>query len=347
MLMPLFSRPPSEPSAGSKSLPAEPIAQFGISGRRRPITAGAAGLLGRLGRHQLRPQCRWPARAVREGWGWRRVAQVADRPQQRLERLGIDGRVGRPPTRPRTDGRLEVFARGGDNALWHNWQTAPNGGWSGWASLGGWIDRMVVGQNADGRLELFVRGADGAVWHKWQTAPNNGWTGWASLGGWIDLLDLGRNADGRLEVFARGSDGALWHKWQTAPNSGWSGWASLGLDRPPHGQIQRRRPAGGVRSRGRSSSVAQVANRAQQRVEWVGLTGRLGGPPGGQPERGWSAGDFAAVPIGRCGTSGRWLRTAPGRDGGPRAAGSTGSTSARTPCDTSREVGCSLLSPYG
>jgi hypothetical protein len=35
------------------------------------------------------------------------------------------------------DGRLEVFARGTDNALWHIWQTAPNNGWSSWASLGG------------------------------------------------------------------------------------------------------------------------------------------------------------------------------------------------------------------
>ena len=35
------------------------------------------------------------------------------------------------------DGRLEVFARGTDNALWHIWQTAPSNGWSSWASLGG------------------------------------------------------------------------------------------------------------------------------------------------------------------------------------------------------------------
>jgi hypothetical protein len=26
-----------------------------------------------------------------------------------------------------------------DNALWHIWQTAPNNGWSAWASLGGVI----------------------------------------------------------------------------------------------------------------------------------------------------------------------------------------------------------------
>ena len=57
------------------------------------------------------------------------------------------------------DGRLEVFVRGTHNALWHNWQTAPNGGWSGWNSLGGGLTSdPVVGRNADGRLEVFVRG---------------------------------------------------------------------------------------------------------------------------------------------------------------------------------------------
>ena len=125
-------------------------------------------------------------------------------------------------------GRLEVFARGADKAVWHNWQTAPNNGWSGWASMGGWVDIIKSARNADGRLEIFARGADRAVWHIWQTAPNNGWSGWASLGGWVDVIAMGKNADGRLEIFARGSDGAVWHNWQTAPNNGWSGWASLG-----------------------------------------------------------------------------------------------------------------------
>jgi subtilisin family serine protease len=125
-------------------------------------------------------------------------------------------------------GRIEVFARGTDKALWHVWQTAPNNGWSGWGSMGGWVDIIKSARNQDGRLEMFVRGSDKALWHIWQTAPNNGWSGWASLGGWIDLIEVAQNADGRLEVFARGSDGAVWHRWQTAPNNGWSGWASLG-----------------------------------------------------------------------------------------------------------------------
>src|SRR5262245_40572356 len=64
------------------------------------------------------------------------------------------------------DGRLEVFARGTDNAIFNNWQTAPNSTWSGWASLGGALTTpATVGQNGDGRLEIFAIGMDNAVWH--------------------------------------------------------------------------------------------------------------------------------------------------------------------------------------
>ncbi|MES2114776.1 MAG: hypothetical protein V4578_06475 [Pseudomonadota bacterium] len=125
-------------------------------------------------------------------------------------------------------GLMEVFARGADGAVWHQWQTAPNNGWSGWYSLGGWVDLIEVAQNDDTRLEVFARGGDGALWHNWQTAPGGAWSGWYSMGGWIDRLEVARNADGRLEVFARGGDGALWHQWQTAPSNGWSGWYSMG-----------------------------------------------------------------------------------------------------------------------
>ncbi|NML13645.1 C1 family peptidase [Azohydromonas caseinilytica] len=128
------------------------------------------------------------------------------------------------------DGRLEVFVRGTDGAVWHKWQVAPNSGWSGWASEGGVItSNIAVGRNADGRLEVFVRGTDNALWHKWQVAPNSTWSGWASEGGVLTSnITVDRNADGRLEAFVRGTDGALWHKWQVAPNGTWSGWASEG-----------------------------------------------------------------------------------------------------------------------
>jgi acylphosphatase len=132
--------------------------------------------------------------------------------------------------RANADGRLEAFGIGTDNGLWHQWQLAPGGGWSGWASLGGSITSMLdVQRNLDGRLEAFARGTDNALWHTWQTSAGSGWSGWSPLGGilYSDPCAI-PNADGRLEVFARGTDDALWHRWQSAPGAGWSNWVSLG-----------------------------------------------------------------------------------------------------------------------
>ena len=128
------------------------------------------------------------------------------------------------------DGRIELFARGTDNAVWHIWQNSAGGGWSGWASLGGVItSNIAVSSNRDGRLEAFARGTDKALWHIWQNSAGGGWSGWASLGGVITTdPSVSQNADGRLEAFARGTDNAVWHIWQNSAGGGWSGWASLG-----------------------------------------------------------------------------------------------------------------------
>ena len=82
------------------------------------------------------------------------------------------------------DGRQELFVVGLDRTVFHNYQVAPNSGWSGWASLGGGAaSDPAVQTNSDGRLEIYVRGGDGAAYHQYQTTSTaNGWSGWASLG---------------------------------------------------------------------------------------------------------------------------------------------------------------------
>lgn len=150
------------------------------------------------------------------GWsGWDRLGGI----------LTSDPAVGR-----NADGRMEVFVRGSDNALYNIWQVAPNGGWAGYGGLGGILTtRPTVGRNRDGRMEVFVRGLDNGLFNRWQTAPNNGWAGYGALGGVLTSnIAVGQNADGRLEVFARGTDNALWHKWQTGSGGTWSNWASRG-----------------------------------------------------------------------------------------------------------------------
>src|SRR5215208_5322747 len=96
--------------------------------------------------------------------------------------------IGSTRVAQNADGRLEVFVRGSGNALYHNWQTAPNSSnWSGWNSLSGALADGPAGgvfRNADGRLEVFVRGKDIALYHNWQTAANSSnWSGWNSLSG--------------------------------------------------------------------------------------------------------------------------------------------------------------------
>jgi len=136
------------------------------------------------------------------------------------------------------DGRLEVFATGADNAIWHIWQLATNGSWSNWNALGkptneGIRPPFSVHVNDDGRLEAFAIGSDEALWHIWQLAPNGSWSNWNSLNkpsgtGNITTPLASQNQDGRLEAFAIGSDGALWHIWQTTPGGTWGNWFSSG-----------------------------------------------------------------------------------------------------------------------
>ena len=129
------------------------------------------------------------------------------------------------------DGRLEVFVRGLDGAVYYSAQNQPNadpGNWAGWQALGKTqkVVQMAVASNADGRMELFAIGTDGVLWHISQTPAPDWGAAWNSLGGtFFGLLTVGTNLDGRLEVFVQGNNYGWWHIWQTAPNAGPSGWS--------------------------------------------------------------------------------------------------------------------------
>ena len=120
-----------------------------------------------------------------------------------------------------SSGRLDVFVRGTDSALWHKWY---ENGWSDWESLGGVLTSGPAAVAWDqGRIDVFARGTDSALWHKWY---ENGWSDWESLGG---VLLSGPGAvswgPGRIDAFVEGTDAALWH---IVYENGWSGWESLG-----------------------------------------------------------------------------------------------------------------------
>ena len=66
-------------------------------------------------------------------------------------------------------GRLDVFSRGEDDALWHMSRTAGAASeWSAWESLGGIVTAGPAATSwGPGRIDTFVRGTDGAFWHRW------------------------------------------------------------------------------------------------------------------------------------------------------------------------------------
>ena len=101
-------------------------------------------------------------------------------------------------------GRLDIFGRGEDFALWHKWFDGAK--WSDWETLGGSLTSPPAAVSwGAGRIDVFVRGTDRALWHKW--FRDGGWRGWESLGGALNFGPaVSSRSSGRLDVFARGTD---------------------------------------------------------------------------------------------------------------------------------------------
>jgi murein DD-endopeptidase MepM/ murein hydrolase activator NlpD len=115
-------------------------------------------------------------------------------------------------------GRIDVFARASDNALWHRWYMRGQG-WSNWGKVGGVLNSGPgVSSWAEGRLDVFALGTDDKLRHKWYVS-GQGWSQglWQNLG--PDGLTLNSDPDAvswgyrRIDVFVRGSDNALRHRW--------------------------------------------------------------------------------------------------------------------------------------
>jgi lysozyme len=111
------------------------------------------------------------------------------------------------------DGHVEVFALGGDGAVWDNRWDLARKAWAGWVSLGG---AMTTGVGPilwdDGHAEIFATDSSGVAWHNWTASAPPAWQGWAAMaGGKLATRPVpARWADGHVEVFARGTDGLLY-----------------------------------------------------------------------------------------------------------------------------------------
>ncbi|GES18008.1 hypothetical protein Aple_009030 [Acrocarpospora pleiomorpha] len=184
----------------------------------------------------------WSVYQTSPGYGWEKA---------NLGRAHITWFMNGPVASARNgDGRLEIFGVGcgistptnqcGIPGVYHKWQKAVGGDWSGWEPMGHCNDTTLssvnTAQNKDGRLEFFeIRPTSGAyegdLCATWQQ-PDGRWHAYENRGnGQIDTSGptaVANNEDGRIEVYSIRTDGSVQQMWQTAVNGGWSGWAKLG-----------------------------------------------------------------------------------------------------------------------
>jgi len=137
--------------------------------------------------------------------------------RQGLERLEPLGGVltSDPASVSWGSNRLDVFARGSDNALWHKWWDTT--GWHGWERLGGYlISGPAASSCAAGHIDVFVLGGDGAAY---QMGYSGTWAPWQRLGGqWtFDPAAVCPSGATAASLFARGPGGDPW--WTAVPGS--------------------------------------------------------------------------------------------------------------------------------
>jgi Glycosyl hydrolase catalytic core len=131
------------------------------------------------------------------------------------------GATSAPAAVSSATGKVDVFVRGADSAIWRRTWTAS---WSPWTSVGGVATSApaAISRGTDS-IDLFVRGPDGQV-HR-TTGDAAGWSAWTSLGGFTASAPAAvASSANRIDLWARGTGSALQHKvWQ--PSTGWSGWS--------------------------------------------------------------------------------------------------------------------------
>jgi hypothetical protein len=134
------------------------------------------------------------------------------------------------------DGRLEVFAMGGDGYLYHRWQAAPSSAsFSGWSNLGnaGSVDYDVI-RNQDGRLEVAILRDDGVIFRRSQVAANGGWGDLATFptsgGSAKKSIALTREGRGNLVLLVRDNYGEIFtsRQLQAGHWTDWVGFATIG-----------------------------------------------------------------------------------------------------------------------
>ena len=114
---------------------------------------------------------------------------------------GLGGYITSNPYQLQSDGKTHIFAKGGNNGLWDNFD-------GDWQSLGGVITSdPIAAKDGQGKVHVLVRGSSGALFDRIVGE------GWANLGGYITSNPgVALSPDDHLKAVVRGGDNSLWQK---------------------------------------------------------------------------------------------------------------------------------------
>ncbi|HEX5501385.1 MAG TPA: nidogen-like domain-containing protein [Thermomicrobiales bacterium] len=137
----------------------------------------------------------------------------------------LGGVVTDAPTATSFNGRVYIFARGSDNALYVT-SSADGAAFTTWRSLGGQLTAAPAAASTGNALYVFARGSDNGLY---VTSSTDGTTfsAWRPLGGQLTSAPAAAGVGNALYVFARGSDNALYVT-RSTDGATWSTWQSLG-----------------------------------------------------------------------------------------------------------------------
>ncbi len=120
-------------------------------------------------------------------------------------------------------GHIDLFVRGGDNAL--HQKVYDNGAWGEWQNLGGVLSSDPAAVSwGPGRIDVFARGADTHLYHR--AYFGGAWGSWENLGGVLTSAPaVCSTGTGVLEVVVRGPADILFARVYAA--GAWTDWIPL------------------------------------------------------------------------------------------------------------------------
>lgn len=159
-----------------------------------------------------------PSTPIMSGWtGW----------------TSLGGILTDSPAAAGFNGRVYVFAKGSDNALYVK-SSADGINWTDWSYQGGILTDAPAATSLNGVLYVFAKGSDNALYVKTST---NGTTfsDWRRLGGVLTAPPAATAFNGRLYIFARGTNvgsaqSPVYPLWMMSSADGvnYSVWQNLG-----------------------------------------------------------------------------------------------------------------------